>query len=168
MKILERLNELIRNLSALSLGFMTILVIVQVFYRYVLNDPLSATQELSIYAMIYVVMLGCTIAVRKKTHIAVDALVGLLPARPALAIRMTSYCVMLFFFVVLLKEGSTLTMRSMLQMSPSTGIPLGYVVFSIPLCSGISILYILEHMLRDCRTPLPLADQDEPKQRVVE
>ncbi|WP_461210241.1 TRAP transporter small permease [Desulfocurvus sp. DL9XJH121] len=149
MKILERLNELIRNLSAIALGFMTVLVIVQVFFRYVLNHPLSETQELSIYAMVYVVMLGCTIAVRNKTHIAVDALGALLPARMAWAVRKLSYSVMLFFFVVLLINGWKLTLRSMMQMSPSTGIPLGYVVFSIPLCAAVSILYVVEHMLRD-------------------
>ncbi len=149
MKILEKINQLIRNLSALSLGFMTVLVIVQVFYRYVLNSPLSETQELSIYAMVYVVMLGCTIAVRNKTHIAVDLIGNLLPPRLGWVLRQLSYCVMLFFFYVLLTNGWKLTVRSMLQMSPSTGIPLGYVIFSIPLCAGISILYVLEHMLRD-------------------
>ncbi|HMM38325.1 MAG TPA: TRAP transporter small permease [Desulfovibrio sp.] len=151
MKVLEKLNEFIRNLSAISLAFMTVLVVVQVFFRYVLNHPLSETQELSIYSMVYVVMLGCTIAVRNKTHIAVDALVGILPPRVACAVRQVSYCFMLFFFIVLLKEGWKLTLRSMLQMSPASGIPLGYVVFSIPLCSAISILYIFEHMMRDMK-----------------
>ncbi len=149
MNILEKLNEFIKNLSAIALGFMTVLVIVQVFFRYVLNHPLSETQELSIYAMVYVVMLGCTIAVRNKTHIAVDALVNLLPERVGWFVRKICFCVMLFFFAVLLKDGWSLTLRSMLQMSPSTGIPLGYVMFSIPLCAAISILYVLEHMLRD-------------------
>ena len=128
---------------------MTILIIIQVFYRYVLNSPLSETQELSIYAMVYVVMLGCTIAVRNKTHIAVDFIGNLLPPRLAWVMRQLSYCIMLFFFFVLLTNGWKLTVRSMMQMSPSTGIPLGYIMFSIPLCAGISILYILEHMLRD-------------------
>ncbi len=149
MKLLEKLNQLIRNISAIALAFMTLLVIIQVFYRYVLNNPLSETQELSIYAMVYVVMLGCTIAVRNKTHIAVDFVGSFLPPRMAWMMRQVSYCCMLFFFFVLLTNGWKLTVRSMLQMSPSTGIPLGYIMFSIPLCAGISILYILEHMLRD-------------------
>ncbi|MBG0790995.1 MAG: TRAP transporter small permease [Desulfovibrionaceae bacterium] len=149
MKLLELLNRLIRDLSGIALGFMTLLVLVQVFYRYVLNSPLSETQELSIYAMVYVVMLGCTIAVRNKTHIAVDLVGRMLPPRFAWGMRQFSYCIMLFFFGVLLTTGWKLTTRSMLQMSPSTGIPLGYVVFSIPLCAGISILYILEQMFRD-------------------
>ncbi len=149
MKLLEKLNQFIRNISAIALAFMTLLVIIQVFYRYVLNNPLSETQELSIYAMVYVVMLGCTIAVRNKTHIAVDFVGNLLPPRIAWIMRQVSYCFMLFFFFVMLTNGWKLTVRSMVQMSPSTGIPLGYIMFSIPLCAGISILYILEHMLRD-------------------
>jgi TRAP-type C4-dicarboxylate transport system permease small subunit len=65
--------------------------------------------------------------------------------------RQVSYGIMLAFFGVLMVQGWKLTVRSMLQNSPSTGLPVGYVAFSIPLCAAISMLYIVEHMVRDAR-----------------
>ncbi len=149
--MLSKLNEFIKNVSGVFLGFMTLLVIIQVFFRYILDNPLSGSQELSIYAMIYVVMLGSTIAVRNKTHIAVDFFVNKLPDRLAGIFRKTAYFIMLIFFSILLVQGWNLTVRSMLQSSPATGMPVGYIVFSIPLCAGICILYILEHLFNEIK-----------------
>lgn len=149
MKILHRLNTIIVNLSAIFLGGMVILVLLQVFYRYILNNPLPESQELSIYAMVYVVMLGSTIAIKNKTHIAVEFVRDLLPKKMNFFVNQVSYLIMLFFFTTLLVQGWKLTVRSMLQISPSTGIPVGYITFSIPLCAAISILYIIEHSIND-------------------
>lgn len=67
MKLLNWLNKLIMAFSGLMLALMTVLVILQVFWRYVLKMPFPQSQELAIYAMVYVVMFGSTIAVYKKT-----------------------------------------------------------------------------------------------------
>ena len=145
--LLERLNEWIQTLSAILLSIMTILVLAQIFFRYILGNPLGETQELSIYAMVWVIMLGSTIAVRNKTHIAVNYFVELLPQKLANSVNMLCYLLTLIFFSILVKQGWALMLRAMLQQSPSTGLPVGYVVASIPFCAAISILYILEQMI---------------------
>ena len=48
-------------------------------------------------------------------------------------------------------EGWALTMRSMRQMSPTTGIPVGYIMGTIPVTAGISILYVLEQFYLDVK-----------------
>lgn len=145
--LLGKLNNWVQNLSAILLGIMTILVITQIFFRYILGNPLGETQELSIYAMVWVIMLGSTIAVRNKTHIAVNYFVELLPQNLTNIVNKICYMLTLVFFVILTQQGWALMTRAMLQNSPSTGIPVGYVVASIPFCAAISILYILEQMV---------------------
>ena len=145
--LLGTLNNWIQNLSAILLVIMTILVITQIFFRYILGNPLGETQELSIYAMVWVIMLGSTIAVRNKTHIAVNYFVELLPLNLTNIVNKICYMLTLVFFVILTQQGWALMTRAMLQNSPSTGIPVGYVVASIPFCAAISILYILEQMV---------------------
>ena len=66
MKPLKILNDIVMGFTALVLAFMTILVILQVIYRYILSQPFPESQELAIYAMVYVVMFGSTVAVYKK------------------------------------------------------------------------------------------------------
>ena len=40
-------------------------------------------------------------------------------------------------------------MRSMIQKSPSTGIPVGWIVMSIPVSSAISLLYVVAQCVED-------------------
>ena len=144
---LSKFNNAVQTLSAILLGTMTVLVLTQIFFRYVLGNPLGETQELSIYAMVWVIMLGSTIAVRNKTHIAVSYFVDKLPRTIGRWVNGLCYLLTLVFFAILVQQGWALMTRAMLQRSPCTGIPVGYVVAAIPICAAISILYILEHMV---------------------
>ncbi len=151
MKLLSWLNKLIMAFSGLMLGLMTVLVILQVFWRYVLEMPFPQSQELAIYAMVYVVMFGSTIAVYNKTHIAVNFIVERVPAKFAFILRMTAYVMLIIFFYLLIKEGWALSLRAMRQLSPTTGIPVGYIMASVPISSAISMLYVFGQMYTDIK-----------------
>ena len=151
MKFLDFLDRAIQTLSAAFLALMTVLVLIQVFFRYVLNDPLGTTQELAIYCMAWVIMLGSSGAIRHGTHISVSFFADRLPEQLKNAARWATYLLIIGFFAILCKEGWTLTERAMLQMSPSSGLPVGWIVLAIPLCSAISIVYVVEQMIRDVR-----------------
>lgn len=58
---------------------MTVLVFLQFFTRYVLNDSLAWTEELATYCLIGVVFIGASMCVRTSRHIQVDLLYRYLP-----------------------------------------------------------------------------------------
>ncbi|PLP97776.1 TRAP transporter small permease [Cupriavidus pauculus] len=62
---------------------MTLLVFMQFFTRYVMNDSLAWTEELATYCLIGVVFIGASMCVRKSRHIQVDLLYRYLPHGPA-------------------------------------------------------------------------------------
>ncbi|MDT6961585.1 TRAP transporter small permease [Cupriavidus sp. SZY C1] len=62
---------------------MTILVFLQFFTRYVMNDSLAWTEELATYCLIGVVFIGASMCVRKSRHIQVDLIYRYLPHGPA-------------------------------------------------------------------------------------
>ncbi len=68
-KVFETLLE-----SCLAMLFVLIIICValQVFYRYVLSDPLAWTEELAKLAFIWMIFLGLFLAERDNLHIAVD------------------------------------------------------------------------------------------------
>ena len=62
---------------------MTVLVFLQFFTRYVMNDSLAWTEELATYCLIGVVFIGASMCVRKSRHIQVDLLYRYLPHKVA-------------------------------------------------------------------------------------
>ena len=101
MKILDKINYFVGICAALITMIMTVLVLVGIVCRYCLSVPFPEGQELAIYAMVYVVMLGSTCAVYNKTHIAVTFLVEKFPLNLRLFVRLLSYVAMLIFFYIL-------------------------------------------------------------------
>ncbi|MDH3320435.1 MAG: TRAP transporter small permease [Betaproteobacteria bacterium] len=54
-------------------------VFYQVFTRYILDDPAGWTEEIARYLLVALVFIGASMAVRKNSHIHVDALYRFLP-----------------------------------------------------------------------------------------
>lgn len=74
MKVLRFLDENIEKiLCVVLLAAMSILIVVQVFFRYALNNSLSWTEELSRYMFIWLIYIGISYGVKMDKHICVDA-----------------------------------------------------------------------------------------------
>ncbi len=144
---LNGLYKVLGFVAGLSLFAMMVLVLMQIFYRYCLEIPLPQSQELAIFAMVYVTMFGCAMAIRNRTHVAVNFLVDRYPPHIAEALRLLAFTITILFFALLFWEGCLLTMRSMTQKATATGIPNGYIVAAIPIGSAISILFLGQHLL---------------------
>ncbi len=151
MKALKLLNSVVTSLTAVMLAFMTVLVLLQVIFRYVLSLPFPESQELAVYAMVYVVTFGSSIAVYNKSHVAVSFIAEKCPKSVQYLLRVLTCVAMAVFFALLVKYGIDLTLRSMLQRGTSTGIPVGYVVASIPASAAISLLYALGMLVDETR-----------------
>jgi TRAP-type C4-dicarboxylate transport system permease small subunit len=63
------------------LWVLAVLVFVQFFSRYALNDSVAWTEEVARYGLIVLVFVGSAGAVKRGTHIRVEALEQALPAR---------------------------------------------------------------------------------------
>ena len=62
---------------------MALLVFIQFFTRYVMNDSFAWTEELAVYCLIPVVFIGSAACVRRSRHIQVNILYRYLPKLPA-------------------------------------------------------------------------------------
>ena len=80
---------------------LSVVVFLQFFTRYVLNDSLAWTEEIARYLLIAVTFTGAVIGVRKREHIAVEVLLRWLPKRAnhviALAIDLASAAAFFLF-----------------------------------------------------------------------
>jgi TRAP-type C4-dicarboxylate transport system permease small subunit len=143
---LRRLNErLVRGLEwvvIVLMGGLVLDVLWQVASRYVLRSPSSWTDELATLLIIWVALLGASVAFIRQGHLGVDYFVGKLPQRPRLLIEVCVYLLVAFFaLAVLLIGGLKLVGLTLLtgQVSPALGVKMGHVYLALPV-SGFFIL----------------------------
>lgn len=148
MKFLSCLNKAVEWVATLILAIVLALVILQVFYRYVMNDPISWTQELSVYGTIIVVMLGTALAFRQNEHIAVTFFVDLFPLPIRRLLTGLANLISMAFLAMLAYESWQLAMRAMRQISPTTGLPNGLIILFVFAGSGLSCLYLIPRLMR--------------------
>ncbi len=136
-----------RSLELLVIVVMVVLVVDvlwQVFTRFILKDPSTWSEELAVFMLIWVSLLGAAVALNRGAHLGIDYFVGKLPLRKRLYTEIFAFlCVALFSFTVMILGGIELV-RSTLrlgQQSPALGIQVGYVYLAIPISGFFLVLY---------------------------
>ena len=125
--------------AGLLIGAITVLVTVQVFARYVLNNTPPWSEELCRYLFIWVSFLGACVATRRAAHLGVDSLVSRLPAGAREVLRHAVTALIVAFAGLLVWQGVALVPAMAGQRSPSMGMSLQYVFAAIPI-AGLIIL----------------------------
>jgi TRAP-type C4-dicarboxylate transport system permease small subunit len=78
-KLWSGILKIVNFMIIILLFAMTLVVSIAVFYRYVLNNPISWGEEFSRYAMIYFAMFGAMIALMDNSHVGVSVIIDLFP-----------------------------------------------------------------------------------------
>ena len=129
-------------------------VLWQVFTRFVLKNPSSWTEELAIFLLIWIGLLGSAVALGRKAHLGIDVLVNRFPEkwRHLNAVFVYS-CVIIFSLGVLLIGGIRLVMMILEnnQISPALGIHMGYVYLALPISGFFITIYAAEFLIIELR-----------------
>ena len=128
-KTLDRVNFLVEYAVCALLAVMVVVVFLQVVFRFVIRSSLPWSEEMARYLMVWIVFLGASIGIKRKSHIGVDALVSLLPEtiRRWTAVLVNGlFCV---FFAFMIHYGRMILRVVGFQLSPameiSMAIPYG-------------------------------------------
>jgi TRAP-type C4-dicarboxylate transport system permease small subunit len=119
-----------------------VVVSAQVVWRYVFNDSLVWTEELSRYLFTWMIFLGAALAVKEATHIRVSLLVDRLP--PKLAGHLTAARLVLVaaLFGFLAVVGFQWVRMNADTRTPALGLPLNYVLYaSLPVASVFGVYF---------------------------
>lgn len=135
------LNTLLTSILIILMSLMLVCTLLQVFARFVnLNVPF--TEELTIYAMMWVTMFGSAYAFGIKKHIAIDVLITVIKddVRWKLEI-IIELLISLFAILIFIIGGGwfVLITFKLGQISPVIQIPKGWIYLAIP-ASGVIIL----------------------------
>lgn len=120
---------------------LVITVVLQVFMRYVASSPVSFTEELSRYLLIWVGLLSASYAYRRRMHLALDLLVLKLHGRSRMVLNIFIHGTILIFSLAVLGFGGYQLVYMVVELgqsSPSLGLSMGVVYLALPI-SGIAI-----------------------------
>jgi len=153
IRILTRFDHLLaKGEAAVLIGIvsiMTVVVFLQVVYRYVLTQPLHWSEEMARYLFVWLSILGATLGVQKQGHFGLDLFYRMLPIRGR---RFLSYVIRLLMgvvIVVILSQGITLVQKTALQESPAMGISMGWAYASLPVGAGLMAIHLLVIFFKD-------------------
>jgi len=147
LKIINRIYSFIKfieeNLVVILLGIMVSNVAIGVFYRYVLNNSLSWTEELARYMMIWFAYIGMAIAFRDESHVNVSVVVGLFPLYVRHITKIISYTLVLFFLITLFYQSLNIFKIIKIQTSPSLRISMVYPYLSVTFGSLLMAIEVI-------------------------
>lgn len=142
--IIDRAIELLEEVvSILALAVIVILVLVQVYYRYVLSSGILWIDELVINLMILLVMVGAGLAARNGAHIDLTMLQDAAGDKASLVLKAISAVVTLIFLVILVYASAKYAYSSRRLSTTMIGIPLWLAYGIIPLGGGLMLYEFL-------------------------
>jgi TRAP-type C4-dicarboxylate transport system permease small subunit len=150
-----RLFGVIALITAAILALLTSMVFLNVLIRYIgiFQGAMSWVDEFSRYLSIWLVFLGSALALDARQHVAADFLLGIVPARARPWVNLLVEASVLTFLAVITREGWALAERTMRQVSPAMGWPMGLVYLAIPTGGVLMMIVSLKRIAEAIRAP---------------
>jgi TRAP-type C4-dicarboxylate transport system permease small subunit len=122
---------------------MVIAVFLQVIFRYIINNPLAWSEELSRYVFVWVSMIGASIGMKKKAHYGLDALYRIFPEKQRRALEVSVYSLISIFLLVLVYYGILWSKEIYMQKAPGLEISMAIPYAAIPVGGLLMLMHIL-------------------------
>ena len=144
MKFLDKYFEEILLVTLISA--MSVLIIAQIFMRFVIGSSITWSEELARYLFIWMTWIGTSYAVKKHAHIRVTAVSQKFPLHLSPYFNILTYIIFLVFCGLVVKEGIALTEKIFRfnQQSASLGVPMGYIYLAPVFGLSLTALRLLQ------------------------
>lgn len=119
-----------------------LLLITQVFFRYVLNSPLGWSEELARFCFVWMIFIGSAYLAGRNAHIAVSFIVDRCPPAVARWIIRSAAAVFLAAAAVVAVGSMSFVRETAGLLSPGVGLPMG-LIYAAPV---VGFALITVHM----------------------
>jgi len=130
---------------------MTVVVFLQVVYRYVLTQPLHWSEELARYLFVWLSILGATLGLQKRGHFGLDVFFRMFPRKMKRSMGFFIYFLMGIVIFVILVQGVTLVQKTASQESPAMGISMSWAYACLPVGGALMVIHLMVIFLKDWR-----------------
>ena len=145
--MLQRFGNVLQHYTEVAvmvlMGFLVVVVVTSVFFRYILLSPLTWSEEVGRYVMIWLGFLAASIAVRQGLHVGLDFVVQWVPPGVAAWLRGLARAVMAGFLLVVMVYGFVLVTNLWDQYSPVMNIRMTWPYLAIPMGSLLMLVQLV-------------------------
>jgi len=138
--IIKPLTKGLEYVTILSMAGITLLLLVNVFLRYLFSRPFSWAEEISVLLIVWVVLLGAGLVQKKGEHVAISYVFDLFPAKwKTIALIFGNLCICAVLAVHLLSAINLLKLQmtaSMISVNMSSGF------FALAVLVGIAAMLL--------------------------
>lgn len=132
---------------------MTGLILAQILGRYVFNYSIAWSEELAIFAQVWLVMLGAGMAMRNRNHVAVDVLIKLCPPWIQRIAKAASFALGVWLLLVIIMGSFSLIAIGQIVKSAALQIPLAVPYWALPVGMSYFLLEFALATLPEIRNP---------------
>ncbi len=126
---------------------MTVVALLGVFFRYVMQSPFMWTEEAARYLMIWLGFTAISIALRRDRHIKVEFLPGMAPQKIARAMGFFVDGCIAFFMILLLWQGYLLTADNIMTAA-TFPLSMSWILAAVPLAALLTLIQLFLKMIQ--------------------
>jgi TRAP-type C4-dicarboxylate transport system permease small subunit len=144
-QVLERLFAAVEGMLALALAAMVVMVFGNVVLRYLFDDGILVSEELSRFLFLWLTFVGAVVVLHRAGHLGFDTLVEMLPRGGRLLCRAVAGLSMLAVCLIFLWGAWPQALANMDNASPVSGLPLGWAYMAAVVSgAGLSLLTLTD------------------------
>ena len=149
----DRAKHILKNLDAYAAGALfavtMVLVIVNVFSRYIFNFVFAWTEEVATSCFVYTVFIGAAWCLRTRQHVGVDLLVNRLPEKAREIVHLLTDIVILALNCYITYLAVLFMRSSKAKTMPIMKISVNYLYTALLIGFGLMAIYSLVHCIED-------------------
>lgn len=139
-KAIKYLTKAENFIMVVTFAVMVIAYFISVVNRNIIKGSAPWTEELAVYCMVYMALIGMEVGLRDGTQVSVTALTSKLKGKTKKIVWIVSQIILLTFLFMMLYYGIALVQKQIAtgQTSPVLKFPMYTIYFSLVLSFGIS------------------------------
>lgn len=138
-------------LGGLVVLLLTVVVFLQVFYRYALHSPLGWSEEFAMFLWQWVNYIGAAVAVRHARNYHIDLVTNRLPGNLRIGLEIMSSLIVFGVGYLFIHMGIKMTVLTSNQLYPTLQFPLAYAYVVFPISGALMIIYNVPIFIKQIR-----------------
>ncbi|GIN17413.1 C4-dicarboxylate ABC transporter permease [Shouchella clausii] len=136
-------------LGVLALSGIIVLISANVFFRFVLNSPITWTEEVSLALFIWLTFIGISSGIKHNSHVGIDYFVRKMPGKIRHYVQVARLVVILAATIlVFVYWGATFAFHGVAKVTPVLGISYTFINLAVPIGSLLAVFHLLNVFIK--------------------